>query len=145
MAIPQLRPSDLAERVSDEVELYHRTYSTLLRSSGETLLRVLEPSHRAMESSLHAGAASDDPDLGAFLYATHRLPSDVWRARLVAMGQDAIAFQRAGLGDLDAMEAVEAPARRRRWHRDGSGLLGVLIASGSDLDDLIPTLVAYQI
>ncbi|UGS38967.1 DUF6909 family protein [Capillimicrobium parvum] len=147
MPAPRQRRSlrELAERVSDEVELYHRTYSTLLRSSGETLLRVLEPSHRAMESSLHAGAASDDPDLGAFLYATHRLPSDVWRARLVAMGQDAIAFQRAGLGDLDAMEAVEAPARRRRWHRDGSGLLGVLIASGSDLDDLIPTLVAYQI
>jgi len=147
MPAPRQRRSlrELAERVSDEVELYHRTYSTLLRSSGETLLRVLEPSHRAMESSLHAGAASDDPDLGAFLYATHRLPSDIWRARLVAMGQDAIAFQRAGLGDLHEWETVEAPARRRRWHRDGNGLLGVLIASGSDLDDLIPTLVAYQI
>jgi hypothetical protein len=147
MPAPRQRRSlrELAERVSDEVELYHRTYSTLLRSSGETLLRVLEPSHRAMESSLHAGAASSEPDLGAFLYAIHRLPSDIWRARLVAMGQDAIAFQRAGLGDLDAWETVEAPARRRRWHRDGHGLLGVLIASGSDLDDLIPTLVAYQI
>jgi len=145
MPAPRRSLRELAERVSDEVELYHRTYSTLLRSSGETLLRVLEPSHRAMESSLHAGAASSDPDLGAFLYATHRLPDDVWRARLVAMGQDAIAFQRAGLGDLETWETVEAPARRRRWHRDGRGRLGVLIASGSDLDDLIPTLVAYQI
>jgi len=145
MAIPRLRPSDLAERVSDEVELYHRTYSTLLRSSGETLLRVLESSHRAMESSLHAGAASDDLDLGAFLYALNRLPAGVWRARLVAMGQEATAFQRAGLGDLESWETVEAPARRRRWHDDGDGMLAVLIASSSDLDDLIPTLVAYQI
>ncbi len=147
MSIPRLRrsPAELAERLSDEVELYHRTYSTLLRSSGETLLRVLEPSHRAMGSSLHAGAASDDLDLGAFLYATHRLPRDVWRARLVAMGQEEVAFDRAGLGRLDDWETVEAPARRRRWHRDGKGMLAVLIASSSDLDDLIPTLVAYQI
>ena len=42
-------PSNL----SDEVELYQRTYSTLLRSSGETRLRVLESSHMAMGSSLH--------------------------------------------------------------------------------------------
>ena len=39
-------------RLSDEVELYQRTYNTLLRSSGETHLRVLEPAHRAMGSSL---------------------------------------------------------------------------------------------
>jgi hypothetical protein len=145
MAIPRLRPSELAERVSDEVELYHRTYSTLLRSSGETLLRVLEPSHRAMESSLHKGAASDELDLGAFLYATHRLPADIWRARLITMGQEATAFARAGFGDLREWDEVEAPARRRRWHRRDDGMYGVLIASSSDLDDLLPTLVAFQI
>lgn len=147
MAVPRLRlpHAQLAERVSDEVDLYHRTYSTLLRSTGETLLRVLEPSHRAMESSLHAGAASDALDLGAFLYAIHRLPRDIWCARLVAMGQEAAAFERAGLGRLDDREALEAPARRRRWHHGADGVLAVLIASSSDLDDLLPTLVAYQI
>ena len=60
MAVPRLRvPASIpggslrqaAGLVSDEVELYHRTYTTLLRSSGETLLRVLEPSHRSMNSS----------------------------------------------------------------------------------------------
>ena len=60
--------------MSDEVELYHRTYTTLLRSSGETLLRVLEPSHRSMNSSLHPLAATAELDLGAFLYAMRRLP-----------------------------------------------------------------------
>ena len=67
MAVPRLRvPSaqpggslrEAAGLSSDEVELYHRTYTTLLRSSGETLLRVLEPSHAAMNSSLHPLAAS---------------------------------------------------------------------------------------
>ena len=52
-------PSDeQTGRLSDEVELYQRTYNTLLRSSGETHLRVLEPAHRAMGSSLHPLADS---------------------------------------------------------------------------------------
>jgi hypothetical protein len=151
MAVPRLRLSSAtpglrqAQQVSDEVQLYHRTYSTLLRSSGETLLRVLEPSHRAMGSSLHAGADADEVDLGALLYATHRLPEGLWRRQLVVMGQDAAAFARHAYGPLEQWRTVEAPARRRRWHDDGEGTLAVLIASSSDLDDLIPTLVAYQI
>jgi hypothetical protein len=150
VAVPRLRLSPSISQpathpqLSDEVELYQRTYSTLLRSSGETLLRVLEPSHRAMGSSLHA-AAEEEVDLGAFLYATHRLPAGISRARLVVMGQERATFARQGFGPLDDWEVVEAPARRRRWHDDGAGTLAVLIASSSDLDDLIPTLVAYQI
>src|SRR5437763_1228757 len=70
-------PSEDGERLSDEVELYQRTYTTLLRSSGETRLRVLEPSHRAMGSSLHPLAASNELDLGAFLYAIRRLPDGI--------------------------------------------------------------------
>src|SRR6185436_17462659 len=154
MAVPRLRvPSaqpggslrDAAGLSSDEVELYHRTYTTLLRSSGETHLRVLEPSHAAMNSSLHTLASSPEPDLGAFMYAMRRLPADIWKAQVVVMGQEAVAFRRYGYGRIEDWKALEAPARRRRWFDDGEGTLAVLLASSSDLDDLIPTLVAYQI
>jgi hypothetical protein len=131
--------------VSDEVELYHRTYSTLLRSSGETLLRVLEPAHRAMNSSLHSLAGSQELDLGAFLYAIRRLPPNVCDARVIVMGQDQEVFARNGIGPFDGWEPLEAVARRRHWYDDGGGTLAVLLSSASDLDDLIPTLVAYQI
>jgi hypothetical protein len=134
-----------SSRLSDEVELYHRTYTTLLRSSGETLLRVLESAHRTMGSSLHPLAASDEPDLGAFIYATRRLPEPIWQARLVMMGQEREAFERAGLGDASTWPGLPAPARRRHWYDAGNGNLAVLLASMSDLDDLVPTLVAYQI
>ena len=40
---------------------------------------------------------------------------------------------------------VEAPARRRRWYEGTDGTLAVLLAGASDVDDLVPTLVAYQI
>src|SRR5579862_3903769 len=81
--------SDGSVGLSDEVELYQRTYNTLLRSSGETHLRVLESAHRRMGSSLHPLAASDELDLGAFIYSIRRLPDAIVGARLVAMGQDA--------------------------------------------------------
>jgi hypothetical protein len=154
MAVPRLRvpPAvpggslrQAAGLVSDEVELYHRTYTTLLRSSGETLLRVLEPSHRSMNSSLHALAATSDIDLGAFLYAMHRLPAGIWQTAVIVMGQEAQVFERAGVGRIEDWEAVEAPARRRRWYDSHAGTMAVLLASTSDLDDLIPTLVAYQV
>src|SRR3954467_1619264 len=155
MAVPRLRapsvPSGGSLRqttglASEEVELYHRTYTTLLRSTGETRLRVLEPSHAAMNSSLHTLARNlDEPDLGAFLYALRRLPASIWRAHVIVMGQESEQFMRAGLGRIEDWEAVEAPARRRRWYDSGEGTLAVLLASTSDLDDVIPTMVAYQL
>jgi hypothetical protein len=138
-------PSDESgERLSDEVELYQRTYTTLLRSSGETRLRVLEPSHRAMGSSLHPLAGSDEVDLGAFLYAIRRLPDGIVGASVVVMGQDIEVFEAAGI-DIASWDEAEAPARRRRWYESGDGTVAVLMASASDVDDLVPTLVAFQI
>src|SRR4051812_19457413 len=149
MAIARLqvsgpRSTSMGERVDDAVELYQRTYSTLLRSSGETALRVLESSHRAMGSSLHPLAGSDEPDLGAFIYAIRRLPDAIAGADLVIMGQEAEVFARAGIR-IDEWEEADAPARRRRWHHGGRGMHAVLRASAWDVDDLIPTLVAFQI
>jgi len=131
-------------RLSDEVELYQRTYNTLLRSSGETALRVLESAHRQINSSLHPLAGSDEPDLGAFIYAIRRLPDRISGARLVIMGQEAEVFAANGIV-IDEWEEADAPARRRRWHDAGDGTHAVLLASASDVDDLIPTLVAFQI
>src|SRR6201996_849157 len=136
--------SDDAARLSDEVELYQRTYTTLLRSSGETHLRVLEPSHMAMGSSLHPLAASEELDLGAFLYAVRRLPDGIVGAELVVMGQDTEQLTNNGI-PVRSWQEAEAPARRRRWYDSGAGTLAVLLASSSDVDDLVPTLVAFQI
>src|SRR5690349_11244644 len=100
MAVARLsltKSADGEVRLSDEVELYQRTYTTLLRSSGETHLRVLESSHRAMGSSLHPLAGSDELDLGAFIYAIRRLPDGIFGAELVVMGQDAEVFARNGV------------------------------------------------
>ena len=127
------------------VELYVRTYTTMLQSSGDIKIESLVQAHLGMGSVLHPLAAEPQADMGALLYATRRLPSAILRCRRVVMGQSPQGF-RAVLGaDIMGWEAVKAPARRRRWYHDGKDTLAVLIASTSDIDDLVPTLVAFQI
>ena len=59
----------------DAVNLYVRTYTTILRTPGDVPVRAFEAAHQGVGSSLHPGALSDEPDPGAFLYAVQRLPA----------------------------------------------------------------------
>ncbi|HKA12777.1 MAG TPA: hypothetical protein VKI99_20140 [Candidatus Dormibacteraeota bacterium] len=127
------------------VELYVRTYSTMLQSSGEIRLDSLVHAHIGMASSLHPLASRPEMDMGAFIYSVRRLPEAIRCARRVLLGQSARGFE-AALGlDVTSWERVKAPARRRPWYYDGRDTLAVLLASPSDIDDLVPSLVAYQI
>ncbi len=129
----------------DDVELYVRTYSTILRSSGEVRLRAFEAAHVRVRSALHPAAGSPTPDAGAFIYAMQRLPDVVASVEKVVLGQEGERF-RAVLGtEVKEWQRLEAPARRRQWRWDGSRVMTVHVASPSDLDDVIPCLVAFQI
>ncbi|HXN90776.1 MAG TPA: hypothetical protein VN906_04760 [Candidatus Sulfotelmatobacter sp.] len=127
------------------VELYVQTYTTMLQSSGDIKIESLVQAHLGMGSVLHPLAAEPQSDMGALLYTVRRLPAAINHCRRVIMGQSPQGF-RAVLGaDIMTWESVKAPARRRRWYHDGKNTLAVLIASTSDIDDLVPTLVAFQI
>jgi hypothetical protein len=129
----------------DAVDLYTRTYSTLLRSSGETKLKVLEQSHIGMGSSLHPKAGSSQPDTGALIYALRRLPPCIIAVRRIVLGQSAEVFKRLLGVDVERWEMQSSPGRRRRYYYDGKETLAVYIASPSDVDDVIPQLVGLQI
>jgi hypothetical protein len=136
-----------AEQPADqrEVDLYVRTYTTLLESSGAVSVSSFEPAHITAAPSLHAGATEPEPDMNAMMYSLQRLPAKVMQIRHFVLGQSAIAFERAGYADFTSWSLETAPARRRKWRYDGKETLGALIASSSDLDDMIPTIVALQI
>lgn len=128
-----------------EVDLYVRTYMTLLRSSGPVAVDTLMQAHINIGSSLHDGAAQPTPDMNAFMYSTLRLPPEIVAVDRILLGQSRSTFARNGYGDLESWASVAAPGRRRRWHYDGDGTLAVYVASTSDLDDLVPTIVAWQL
>ncbi len=130
---------------SDEIELYIRTYYSLLRSSGEIQLEALVEAHANTDSSLHAGARSLRPDVGALFYAVQRLPDCIFRVRLVVLGQSQSVFAWHRYPDVENWQPVTSVGRRRHMFYDGEETLAAYIASRSDIDDLIPILTAFQI
>ncbi len=131
---------------NEEIELYIRTYYSLLRSSGPVRVRSLEETHMAMKSNLHYRAGKPDLDISALVYAALRLPECIPHTSLMIMGQMEDVFRRMGYGDVENWQPVKARARRRKFYFEPKkGLLAAFIASVSDIDDLIPCLTAYQI
>lgn len=130
---------------SEEIELYLRTIYSLLRSTTEVQIRTLEETHAGMNSSLHPDARKETPDTSAFIYSLLRLPDEMFSVNKVVMGQSTSTFIRHGYEDVESWPEVAARARRRRCLFNGKDTLACFIASRSDIDDLVPTLTAYQI
>ncbi len=130
---------------NEEIELYMRTYYSLLRSSSEIEVRSLEETHSAMNASLHQKASQVEIDWEAFVYCALRMPVEIAQTRLILLGQSAEVFARRSYPELAAWTSVKSVARRRKCFFDGSGAMAVFINSASDIDDFIPMLTAYQI
>ncbi len=130
---------------SDEIDLYIRTFYSLLRSTTEVQIRSLEEVHAGMNSSLHISARNDVSDTSAFIYATLRLPDCISEVETIILGQSSLLFARHGYQDVENWERVFSKARRRPTFYNQKGLLAVFIASQSDIEDVVPILTAYQI
>ena len=100
---------------NEEIELYIRTYYSLLRSSGAVRVRSLEETHIAMNSNLHYRAGSPDLDMSALVYAALRLPECVPSTSLLVLGQMEDVFQRSHY-DVENWQPVRARARRRKFY-----------------------------
>ena len=130
---------------SEEVELYLRTYYSLLRSTADVQIRSLEEVHAGMHSLLHPDAREPASDMTAFVYSLLRLPTCIHRVQRVLLGQSPDVFRAGGYPAVESWEPVSAPARRRRCFYDGNQTLACFIASRTDIDDVVPMLTAYQI
>ena len=136
----------MAERPGrEQVEAFVRSYQTLLRSTGEVRVAGLLAPYLEMAPTLHVKAASPhEVDAAALTYVGLRLPPCMPRVRLVLLSAspDALAERGYALGEW---QSVEARARRRRQFFDGDDTLAMLIASPSDVDDILPSLIAYEL
>lgn len=130
---------------SDEIELYIRTYYSLLRSTAPFRIRSLEETHIAMRSNLHHRADGVELDVSALIYSALRLPEQIGDAHLVVLGQMEDVFAREGYL-IAEWKPVRARARRRKYFFDAqTGAMAAFVASVSDIDDLIPCLTTLQI
>ncbi|HAJ36537.1 MAG TPA: hypothetical protein DCL15_12690 [Chloroflexi bacterium] len=130
---------------SDEIELYIRTYYSLLRSSAPVRIRSLEETHMGMRSNLHHLADSPDLDISALVYSALRLPEQIVDTHLMVMGQMEDVFAREGYA-IETWKPVRARARRRKYYYDAkSHTMAAFVASVSDIDDLVPCMSTFQI
>jgi hypothetical protein len=129
---------------SDAIDLYVRTYYSLLRSSGEVHVRAFEEAHAYSDSSLHLGAREPWIDIAAFAYSAARLPACMHEVARIVLGQSHEHFEAAG-HDVRTWETVRTRGRRRPSRWNGSDTLAVFITSTSDIDDLVPIVTAYQL
>src|SRR5574338_1373396 len=105
---------------SDEIDLYIRTYYSLLRSSGDVRVRAFEEAHLFSRSSLHLGAEDPNPDLAAFAYSAARLPDCMPKVRRIVLGQSPAQFEAAGY-PIGSWEVAKTRGRRRPLRYDGAG------------------------
>ena len=132
------------DTTSNEIDLYIRTYYSLLRSTGEVRVRSFEEAHAVSKASLHAGARDARPDIAAFGYAAARLPETMPRIERIVLGQSDETFESFGY-DVSGWSELSTRGRRRCLRWDGAHTLAAYIASASDIDDLVPIITAYQI
>lgn len=132
------------ETISEEIDLYLRTYYSLLRSSGDVRVRAFEEAHLYGDLTLHLYASSPRPDVSAFGYCVARLPECMPRVQRIVLGQSIEQFESAGY-DIRQWKATSTRGRRRPLRWDGGGNLAAFISSASDIDDLVPIVTAYQI
>ena len=129
---------------SEELDLYIRTYYSLLRSSGEVRVRAFEEAHIYSNSSLHEGSRDPAPDVAAFAYSSGRLPACIFMVQRIVLGQSHEHFEAAGL-QVREWQPVTTRGRRRPLRWDGAETLAAFVTSISDIDDLVPILTAFQI
>jgi uncharacterized protein DUF6909 len=136
----------MAERPGrEQVEAFVRSYQTLLRSTGEVRVAGLLAPYLEMAPTLHARAAIPSlVDAAALTYVGLRLPPSMPRVRLVLLSASPEALADRGYR-VSEWQSVEARARRRRQFFDNDDTLAMLIASPSDVDDILPSLVAYEL
>ncbi len=128
----------------DEINSFVTSAYTMLRSTGDAAIERLEDSYIRMSPIIHKGLAEEKLDISVLVYSTLRLPSCIGHVNKILLGQSEGIFKEHGYKVQGWME-MTAKARRRRYLYDGEETLAAFIASKSDIDDILPTIISLQI
>lgn len=123
-----------------------RSYRSALKSNLEITIHSLKPSYLRLKSLLHPLASDpDEIDFSALIYCLNRLPQVTAKISKIVLGQSPEIYADAGYANLLSWQIVQAHSRRRvAYFNSKTKTLAYLIASVSDIDDLVNILIAFQ-
>ncbi|MFA6518913.1 MAG: hypothetical protein WCV93_04690 [Candidatus Shapirobacteria bacterium] len=118
----------------------------LLDSGNFFPLSNLFPTYVEISPSLHRLLSGSEVDFAALNYAIDRLPPQIFETEKVIFGQEDADFLKAKIYNLDRWATVSAKSRRRQYRfHPGEKTLLVYLASDSDLEDFINTLISLSL
>lgn len=127
----------------DDIRAFITSAYTTLKSTRDIALSRLESSYRKMAPVMHRHLGEDTLDVSVLIYATLRLPVCIRETKRICIGQSEGIFKKHGV-HVSRWTDVQAKARRRRYAYNRT-TLAVFIASKSDIDDVLPTILSLQI
>jgi hypothetical protein len=120
-------------------------YRRSLSSGQPTILSSFVDTYLQMKPLLHNLAAADDFDLPALRYAVTRLPPQTFKIKKIIITQSLDDFDKCSLAH-DRKNIVTTQNRRRlMFYDDTNQVLGCLLNSDSDIDDLVNLLLIYLV
>lgn len=120
-------------------------YRQTLNLGKPVFLSQFVDTYLQMKPLLHSLAGSNDFDLPAFRYAVTRLPESTYKIKKIFIGQNISDLEKYAV-KTSRQYLVGTPNRRRiMYYDDSNQVLGCLINSDSDIDDLINLLLIYLI
>lgn len=134
--------SDLT--VKNNITKFTKLMYLNLSSNSFISLRQLEESYKDINPIMHKNASSSSIDFSVFSYVVDRLPDCIFNCSKIIFGQSEILLKEHGI-DVSTWSEVTARSRRRRCLYNNGDTLAAFISSKSDLDDIIPSLLAFQI
>ena len=94
---------------------------------------------------LHKLASDKKPDVSAQNYSSTRLPDIINEVKHIVIGHHKDDFTKAHYNIASWQKSFSTNRRRRMYYNDNLKTLACLTTSDSDIDDLVNSLISYQI
>ena len=130
---------------SEEIALYTRTYYSLLRSSREVKLKTLIEAHAHPIRAAHPCRFGRTGYVGVHLWTAAHARLSRQRCQAGRHGAITTRLYRAWLSRCGNVAARSSTCQASTLLLRRQSTLAVYIASRSDIDDIVPTLTAFQI
>ena len=136
---------DLIRTSEKTIEAHRRFYLNALESGKEIKISSLVETYKEMKPLLHDNLDQSSLGSSVFKYTLDRLPDCIYKAKTIFITQSEKEVEKFKLIPGTWQKTRARSRRRVLFFNRATNTLICFITSSSDIDDLVNTLIAYQI